>query len=353
MKHSFSYYYGALLGGAIGDAFGAPIEFMSYENIEAIMGPGGVKNFIIPPGQKYALITDDTQLTLFTAEGLLRSVTRAHRKNKERTLESIPIVVFRAYLRWLYTQGLQTARWSKKDYDGWLVKIGRLHAYREPGITCLTALGKGIMGTLENPINQSLGCGCVIRVLPVGLIEDEIYVFNIATRLAAITHGNPTSYLSAGTFAYLINQIIEGKEIEDAVEIACQRLKKEEQHEEVLDMLEKAVLLAKEKAPSREKMESLGTGFLAHEVLGMAIYAVLSYPDDYTKAILLAVNHSGDSDSIGAITGSILGASLGYEGIPEEFRRYIELSKEMKELATDLVTLYGEDEAWLTKYPAW
>lgn len=353
MKHSFPYYYGAILGGAVGDALGAPIEFMSYEEIEAIMGPDGVRNFIMPQGQKYALITDDTQLTLFTAEGLLRSATRAHRKNQERTIESIPVVVFRAYLRWLYTQGLQTAYWSKKDYDGWLVKVGRLQAYREPGVTCLTALGKGVMGTLENPINQSLGCGCVIRVLPVGLIEDKTCVFDIATRLAAITHGNPTSYLSAGTFAYIINQIIEGREIEEAVEIACQRLKEEVQHEEVLAIIEKAILLAKEKEPSREKMESLGTGFLAHEVLGMAIYAVLSYPNDYTKAILFAVNHSGDSDSIGAITGSILGAALGYEVIPEEFRLHIELNKEMNELATDLVTFYEEGEAWLSKYPAW
>ena len=85
----------------------------------------------------------------------------------------------------------------------------------------------------------------------------------------------------------------------------------------------------------------------------MAIYAVLSYPEDYTKAVLLAVNHSGDSDSIAAITGSILGAALGYEAIPEAFRLQIELSKEMSELARDLVTYYEENESWLVKYPAW
>lgn len=51
--------------------------------------------------------------------------------------------------------------------------------------------------------------------------------------------------------------------------------------------------------------------------------------------------------------GSILGAALGYEVIPEEFRLHIELNKEMNELATDLVTFYEESEAWLNKYPAW
>jgi len=353
MKHSFPYYYGAIIGGAIGDALGAPVEFMSYKQIEDIMGAGGVDGFIIPKAQKYALITDDTQLTLFTAEGLLRSVTRAHRKNTERTVQGISITVYRAYLRWLYTQGLQTAHWSKKDYDGWLVKVGRLHAYREPGVTCLTALGRGVMGTLEEPINDGLGCGCVMRVMPVGLVEDEANVFEVATRLAAITHGNPTSYLSAGTFAYIIKQIIEGKEIEEAINIACKRLAQEANHEEVLAAIDQAILKVKEEAPCRENMELLGKGFSSHEALAMAIYAVLSYPEDYTKAVLLAVNHSGDSDSIAAITGSILGAALGYEAIPEAFRLQIELSKEMSELARDLVTYYEEDESWLVKYPAW
>lgn len=353
MKHSFSYYYGAILGGAIGDALGAPVEFMNYEQIEDIIGPDGVKDFIIPPEQKYALITDDTQLTLFTAEGLLRSITRAHRKNKERTLQDTSTTVHRAYLRWLYTQGLRTVCWSKKDYDGWLVKVGRLHAYREPGVTCLTALGKGIMGTLDHAVNESLTCGCVMRVMPVGLVESEDRVFDIATRLAAITHGNPTSYLSAGTFAYIIKQIIKGQEIEGAVSRACQRLKQETNHEELLYLINKAVLKAREKTPSRENMELIGKGFLAHEVLAMAIYAALSYPQDYTKAVLLAVNHSGDSDSIAAITGSIVGAALGYEAIPEAFRLQIELSKEMNELARDLEIYYEEGERWLEKYPAW
>lgn len=353
MKRSFPYYYGAMIGGAIGDALGAPVEFMKWSQIESIMGPEGVKDFIIPPGQKYAFVTDDTQLTMFTAEGLIRSATRARRKKKGRTLEGTSIAVFRAYLRWLYTQGLQTARWSKKDYDGWLVKVGRLHVYREPGVTCLTSLGKGIMGTLDNPINDSLGCGCVMRVMPVGLIEEEPRVFPVATRIAAITHGNPTAYLSAGTFAYIIEQIMEGKSISDAVQQSYERLMNEPHHEEVAEAITKAIALAREGEGKREKIELLGKGFVAHEVLAMAIYAALCYPDDYKKAVFLAVNHSGDSDSIGAITGSLLGASLGYEAIPECFRAEVEMGKEIKELSADLETFYEEGEEWLGKYPAW
>lgn len=353
MKHAFPYFYGALLGGAIGDALGAPIEFMRFEQVMGILGTAGITDYIIPPGHKHALVTDDTQLMMFTAEGLIRSATRAHRKNKERTLEGISIAVFRAYLRWLYTQGLQTARWSVKDYDGWLVKVSRMHAYREPGVTCLTALGKGVMGTLEKPVNDSLGCGCVMRVIPVGLVEERERVFDVAIRLAAITHGHPTAYLSAGAIAYLIRQIIEEQSIEEAVKATRMRLSEEKDSKEVLEKIDLAISLAKEGNPSRDQIERIGKGFVAHEVLAMAIYAALCYPNDYLKGVLLGVNHSGDSDSVGGITGCILGCYLGISEIPVELTTKIELHHEIKELATDLLTFYKDGEEWLKKYPAW
>lgn len=353
MKHSFSYYYGCLIGGAIGDALGAPIEMMRFEQVMGVWGKQGITGYIIPPGHKHALITDDTQLMMFTTEGLIRSATRAHRKNKERTLEGISIAVHRAYLRWLYTQGLHTERWSSKDYDGWLVNVARLHAYREPGVTCLTSLGKGFRGTLEQPISDSLGCGCVMRVAPVGLIEEEERVFDIAIRLAAITHGHPTAYLSGGALAYMIHQLVEGKNMQEAAYLTREKIQQQPNHEALLEKIDLAIALAKEEKPSRDTIEQIGKGFDAHEVLARAMYAALAYPEDYLKAVLLGVNHSGDSDSVGGITGCLMGCSLGYEKIPEELISEVELHREIKELAEDLCTFYKEGEEWLKKYPAW
>lgn len=353
MKHTFSNFYGGLLGGAIGDALGAPIEFMRFEQVMGFLGEEGVKDYIIPPGHKHALVTDDTQLMLFTAEGLIRSETRAKRKKKERTIDETTICVFRAYLRWLYTQGLNTARWSNKDYDGWLVKVSRMHAYREPGVTCLTSLGKGIMGTIEKPVSDSLGCGCVMRVVPVGFIEKKEEVFEIGKRIAAITHGNPTAYLSAATLAELISRIIQGHTLLESVIGARERLMKEAYHEKVLALLDEAIDLAKKKNPSREKIEQIGNGFEAHAVFARAVYAALSYEEDYLKGIRLAVNQSGDSDSIGGITGCILGSYLGIYQIPSEMISKIELHHEIETLASDLMTFYQEGEEWLKRYPAW
>lgn len=91
---------GCLLGGAVGDALGAPIEFLSTDEIRARWGPEGLTNFEPHRGRRGS-ITDDTQMTFFTAEGLIRGAVRG----RERGVSSLPSVVHHAYLRWLHTQG--------------------------------------------------------------------------------------------------------------------------------------------------------------------------------------------------------------------------------------------------------
>lgn len=353
MKRSADYFYGCLVGGAIGDALGAPIEFMSYDKILDQYGENGLSNLLFSQNTNYALITDDTQMTLFTAEGLIRSAARAHRKQMKRTAAETTTAIFRAYLRWLYTQGLKTPHWTTSDYDGWLIKIKALHAYRDPGVTCITTLGKGIMGTIKKPINDSKGCGGIMRVAPIGLIESEEDVFDIGMSTAAITHGHPTSYLASGALAAIIYYIIQGDELQEAIHKSLGRLKQRENSEECAEAIERAIALAKEGNPCYEKLKTLGHGFVAEETLAIAIYCALSYQDNFKKALLLSVNHDGDSDSTGALTGNILGAYLGTQRIEAEFLKGIELAKEIKELSNDLFIFFEENQTWFDKYPAW
>lgn len=354
MKNTKSHYHGCLIGGAIGDAFGAPVEFMSYEKITMKYGQEGLKSLTLPLEGNKAYITDDTQLTLFTAEGLLRSITREQKRGIKREINDTTAFVYRAYLRWLYTQGLKTPVWDQTDYDGWLMKIKALYAYREPGVTCITTLGKGIMGTIDKPLNDSKSCGAVMRVAPVGLIEKEEDVFDVASSIAAITHGHRTGYLAAGTFASVIYYIIEGNSLGDAIDKAIDQLKEKEGHEECLKAITKAINLAKShQKPSYETVSQLGYGFSSEEALAIGIYCSLVCEDDFKNAITLAVNHDGDSDSTGAITGNILGAYLGIEKIDKNLIDFVELSEEIKELAYDLYNRYEDSEGWREKYPCW
>jgi ADP-ribosylglycohydrolase len=66
---------GCLLGGAVGDALGAPVEFLSLQEIRDKFGPAGIHDYARAYGRRGA-IADDTQMTLFTAEGLLRATMR-------------------------------------------------------------------------------------------------------------------------------------------------------------------------------------------------------------------------------------------------------------------------------------
>ena len=353
MRRSKEQFYGCLLGGAIGDAFGAPVKFMNYKAIQKLYGEEGIHELVQTAEGGKVIITDDTQLTMFTAEGLLRSIVRAHQKKIPRTKKDTTMIVFRAYLRWLYTQGLSTPNWKSKSYDGWIIQIKQLHGYREPGITCLTSLGKGVMGTIEKPLNESKRCGTVIRTAPIGLIENEEDVFNVGCRVGAITHGHPTAYLASGTLSAIIFYLLEGYSLEESIGKALEELRTYRNHEECLEAIEQAISLAKSKPGKRECVESFGDGFSAQEALGMALYCSLCYSNQFEEGLKLAINQSGNSNSAAAITGNILGTYLGIEGINQSLIQAVDLQKELIKLAEDLYIQFEDHEEWLRRYPGW
>lgn len=354
-------FQGCLLGGAIGDALGAAIEFDSIQTIRQRFGEQGLTDYA-PAYGRIGAITDDTQMTLFTAEGLLRAATRGNHKG----ICHPPTIIYHAYLRWLETQGEkindeQIKRWVYEE-KSWLRDLPELNSRRAPGNSCLSALRSGQMGTIEEPINNSKGCGGVMRVAPIGLIADE--PFRLACEAAAITHGHPTGYLSAGVLALIISKIVNGTSLTDAVNHAVyEELPKHKNHEETLAACDRAIKMAQDKTiqPSPETIESLGGGWIAEEALAIAIYCSLVFVNDFKVGVLLAVNHSGDSDSTGAITGNILGALHGAGDppygqkwlalIPHYWLERLELEETIAEIAEDLLIGFKEDEEWWNKYP--
>lgn len=335
---------GSLIGGAIGDALGWPVEFLRLAEIKQKFGPNGI-NDLVKGKSNLVEITDDTQMTIFTAEGLLRGENRGRNKG----IVDIPSVVHHSYLRWLNTQGIE----SEVEKDGWIYQIEGLHTRRAPGNTCLEALGSRKMGTMAKHINNSKGCGGVMRTAPIGLFYEKTSAFKIGGECAAITHGHPSGYLSAGMLTYIIASLIEGVELEAAVTCALDELRNYPSHEECSQIIEKAMKLAQSNIPSLQAIESIGEGWVGEEALAISIYCAIKYQNDFQKAVIVAVNHNGDSDSTGAITGNILGAYLGIKAIPEKWIKEVELSEEIIELADDLNKRYADTEEWNKKYPGW
>ena len=348
MKH----FTGCLLGGAVGDALGAPVEFHSIHAIRSEYGLAGIVDYDAAYGRRGA-ITDDTQMTLFAAEGVLRAIAERRHKGISHPAS----VIHRAYIRWLRTQGERSrATFSQDEMDGWLIGVKGLHSRRAPGDTCLSALRCEEMGELQRPLNNSKGCGGVMRVAPVGLVaEDEEQAFSLGCEAAAITHGHPSGYYSAGCFAAIIYHLASGRSLLEAIELALRILERPEndEHEECAEAIHRTVALLRDgsMAPSPEAIERLGGGWVGEEALAISLYCALSSQGDFARGVLLAVNHSGDSDSAGAITGNLLGLMLGVEAIPQKWLAELELRAEIEAVAGDLFKQFEDTDAWRHRYP--
>ncbi len=325
-----SHFSGCLLGGAIGDALGAPVEFNSLSEIQRRFGPAGITGFVERSEQGLAEFTDDTQMALFTAEGLLI----ARQIGAFTPTEAI----YRSYLRWLRTQHIhQSGPTGELTREGWLLGIKAMWKIKAPGKTCLSALGSGRKGTPENPPNDSKGCGGIMRVAPVGLVFSGENAFEYACAAAALTHGHPSGYLSAGVFGQVIAEILRGKSLEEAAWRSLVTLARWPGWEETRSAVERALKAARECPPTPETIESLGAGWTGEEALAIALFCALVHPNDFAACVLLAVNHSGDSDTTGALAGNLLGAMLGREAIPPDWIEAIELRTEIERVAQDLL----------------
>jgi ADP-ribosylglycohydrolase len=354
-RRSRGHFSGCLLGGAVGDALGAPLEFLlDIDEIRARYGPAGIADYDLEYGRRGA-ITDDTQMTLFTAEGVLRAAARWHHKGICHPAS----VIHHAYIRWLHTQGERSqSLLSQGQMDGWLFGVETLHARRAPGRTCISALRGRKMGTVDQPLNDSKGCGGVMRAAPIGLTaKDAGAAFALGCDAAAITHGHPSGYFSAGCFAAILRNLLDGRTLPDAIERTLPLLEISENagHEECSAAIRHAVALWHDRdvAPTPETIARLGGGWVGEEALAIALYCALTAQDDFARGVLLAVNHSGDSDSTGAITGNLLGLMLGLEAIPVKWLDGLELREEIEAVANDLYTGFQETDDWWSRYPGW
>ena len=303
---------GCLVGGAVGDALGYPVEFMSYESICHQFGPAGIRKYWLEETGGVALFSDDTQMTLFTAAGLLAEETGAGRRKIRSTIH-------RSYVDWLHTQDRSVEPYGISK----LVDEQQLYSRRAPGNTCLSALRSGRKGTPSQPINGSKGCGGVMRVAPVGLWEhDAERAAVLAADAAAITHGHPMGWIPAAALAWIVNQCVYGatSSLAELVagcadELPSWPLPAPDHAADMADQLRRAAELAANDVPDSRNIPLLGEGWVGDEALAIAVYACLRHPGDFSEAVIAAVNHGGDADSTGAIAGNIMGAWLGLKAI--------------------------------------
>ncbi|SDX47860.1 ADP-ribosylglycohydrolase [Saccharopolyspora shandongensis] len=356
-------FVGSMLAGAMGDALGFGIEFHDIPTIRRNHGGAGLTSPVLRDG--VAQVSDDTQMMLFTLEGLIR----AHVARRINPTDNDPVPeVQHAYQRWFHTQDELWERCGGpyaqhlQQPDGWLITNSGLFGVRAPSSTCRHALANFARthqhATPQFKINDSKGRGGVMRAAPVAVwSNDPAEVFYAAVGTAALTHGHPSGYLSAGVLAVIVHQLIRDVSLPESVRMARGLLLRWRGHEEQLQVLDAAVELAKKGPASPEELNNtLGHGRVGEEALAIGLYAVLA-TDNLRDALLLAVNHSGSSPSTGIVCGNIAGALYGARAIPQEWLSVLELRELVETLAKDALVEFSPgpptDQSWTQRYPAW
>ena len=333
---------GSLIGGAIGDALGYPVEFESRNWILKKYGEKGITRFETNTrwrngevhGNK-AIVSDDTQMTLFTAVGLI-----------DAEKQNIPLIngIRHAYVDWYMTQ-----IGGKAVYGSWIAEIDELNVERAPGITCMSAMDAISSGTEAK--NNSKGCGGVMRVAPIGLyaavgkmtIEEAD---RLAGQSASLTHKHPLGYLPAALMSHVIYRLAtdvtptresmkgyvqEGIAILREVYVECPK-----DVECMAELAKLAIELVDNGRSDADNVARLGEGWSGEEALAIGLYCALQHFDSFEETMIAAVNHTGDSDSTGSVAGNILGAAIGYDALPSYYKDDVELHDVITQIAEQL-----------------
>lgn len=341
---------GSLIGGAIGDALGYPVEFIyTFKGIQSHYGERGITR--LDTRQHWlkdeeqvgkAVVSDDTQMTMFTACGILNA--------GGNTKHIIPCIT-KAYTEWYYTQR-NAADNVKNQHECWISNIPSINVRRAPGNTCMNSLHSIVSG--KNPMNNSKGCGGIMRIAPIplyGVVDGRIADIGVVDRLAAeaseITHQHPLGFIPSAFTAHVIYRLAQDEhpdkhKCKEYVEEALDKMNDiysiyAEHLEFFTGLIRTAVSCSETQSNDVETIEQkLGGGWVAEETAAIAIYCVLKYFDNFEEAMIASVNHAGDSDSTGAVTGNILGAAIGYDAIPVHYKKDVEFHDEILHLADDL-----------------
>ncbi len=314
IQNTIDYYRGCFYGGAVGDAMGAPGECRKIAKI------------------KDGSITDYTRMTLFTAEGL--AIWRV----RKETGKTAVTYVYEALLRWLSTQPDVQASRLVSEYgtcsiiDGVLLGFPEIREKRNSDPVSVSALKTGLQGTMENPVNNSRDCSCVVRSAPAGLMFKPEIAFHMGAGIAAITHGHESAFLSAGCFSGIISEIIHNnRTIVEAVESISRYLKIKPSGNECLETLTTALEAARHKEPTLFSNPETAT-----DVLGLAVCCAVSFPGSFKECLYSALNQGGRTACTGAAAGYLSGAMIGLDALQEKFTGQPELCSIILELADDM-----------------
>lgn len=345
---------GCLLGLAVGDAMGYTVDKKSWAEICEDYGPNGLLGYDLANG--CADITSYTQMTAFACNGLLLGVMRGNQDKYARYMGL-------GLREWLKSQQFRGA--GEKTFC-WLAQVPEMRRRHCMDTRMLDALGRETLGTPEKPVFHSTTPGAITIPVAAGLLYDKAWmaqgvVSRLGAESVAFTHGDPESFLAGAVVAYVVAAILKDPEkplpqqFLQAVEAVKSQFGEDyPQMETVKSYVNRAVAFSKDVELSPLAAMSMLGCTTALECLAGAVYASVIHPANFDEAVIVAVNHSGRSAAVGALTGAILGAKLGAEALPDFYLECLETAPVLEELASDVAqgrqVMQLFDDSWDQKY---
>ncbi|TCS81041.1 ADP-ribosylglycohydrolase family protein [Tepidibacillus fermentans] len=280
---------GALFGVAVGDALGGTTEFMTPEQIQQKYGRlteivgGGVWN--LEPGET----TDDTAMTIAVAKGIIAN-----------SKDPVP-AIGEEFMKWFQTNPKDVGRTvslALEQYietNDWELAVSKAHE-----------LGNG----------RSAGNGTLMRTLPVALsYQDLLTIEKITESQSRLTHYDFLASEASVIYNRIAHRILTSEmDLKQAIQNDIKGTRYE------------SVLKGKPNVPPN--------GYVVHTFLWV-LHLLLQY-STVEEVIIEAANMGGDSDTIAAISGGLMGLDKGYESIPKRFTEKLLLKRELNDLANQL-----------------
>lgn len=363
---------GGVLGGMIGDALGAPVEFQVWEEIQRAVGEAGVTGYL-PLHGRAGSVSDDSQMMLFVLESMIMARVRWRVNDFDQRVQ--PRLESQiALAQWLHTQGVawnavlpaELRRDEAKRY-GKLIAVPELRTQRAPDGVSMSALGSFGLGsdaepgkglsTFTSPLNDSQEAGGLLRSAMTAVWTDvPERAFKLGATTSLITHGNPSGYLPGGVLAVLAQYLMHDQRFDDALHVAMYQLSRWPGHEDTTAALTAATELGRSRYVRPDILdERFHNARLAPDVLGVVVAAVIAHPSDFEAAVRAAVNHSGNSATAGAVCGLLMGLKLGPAAVPEPWLTALELRDVAEGLVHDVLAEFcspnpPDSQEWRDRY---
>lgn len=338
MEEQLSYSCGCLLGLAIGDAMGCAADKKSWEQISEDYGPNGLLGYDMQ--SDYAEISSYTQLAAFVCNGLLLNATRGQ---GDAHLRYITV----ALRDWARSQ--QFLAVTEKT-SCWMAQVASMRRRACMDTRMVDTLLKETLGTPEEPVNTFEGPAGITTAVPIGLFFDPVRmdaheIGELSVQTVAMLHGAPDAFLAGAVMAYAMAGIIQEPELPvkqqftqalDAVRGQFGR-----QYPEGMQIVDSLMHKAFELAADGEITPLVAMTLLqcttAAECLAGAVYACMIHAGNFDEALIVAVNHTGRSAAVGALTGAIMGARIGKDALPSFYLESLEVEDVLMELNEDMV----------------